>query len=118
LNDTTITWSEVEYTTPLPSEISMAEPHPAFPSIGASSSRSSTGLLKGSDVSQILSQTKPLTGVRHQLIPAFERLIAQSDPDTTDSILCQPDHDLAARSDDNLTLLAVPLVYVLWVILM
>jgi hypothetical protein len=91
----------------------MGEPHPAFPSAEPpSSSRSSSALLISIDLNKLLTQQKPLIGVKQKIIPALERL-ASSNQDATEAILYQDKFNVEERTDEQLANATVPLVYVL-----
>jgi len=93
----------------------MGEPHPAFPSAEPpSSSRSSSALITPNDLHKLLTQEKPLVGVKQKIIPALERL-ASLNEDATEAILYQEKLSLEERTDEQLANATVPLVYVLYV---
>ena len=95
--------------------ITMGEPHPAFPSAEApSSSRSSSALLTPNDLQKLLTQEKPLVGVKQKIIPALERLASQNE-DAAEAILYQEKLNIEERTDEQLANATVPLVYVLYV---
>jgi hypothetical protein len=94
----------------------MGEPHPAFPSAEPpSSSRSSSVLLTSSDLNKLLTQAKPLIGVKQKIIPALERLASLSDQDAVERIIYQGKFNVEERTDEQLANATVPLVYVLYV---
>jgi hypothetical protein len=94
----------------------MGEPHPAFPSAELpSSSRSSSALLTSSDLNKLLTQAKPLIGVKQKIIPALERLASLSDQEAIERTIYQEKFNVEERTDEQLANATVPLVYVLYV---
>jgi hypothetical protein len=92
----------------------MDEPHPAFPSAEPpSSSRSANSLLKSSELHQLLTQEKPLVGVKLKLIPALERLASSPDQGAAEVTLYQEKFSIEERTDEQLANATVPLIYVL-----
>jgi hypothetical protein len=94
----------------------MGEPHPAFPSAEPpSSSRLSSALLTSTDLHKLLTQAKPLIGVKQKIIPALERLACLSDQEAIEQIVYQGKFNVEERIDEQLANATVPLVYVLYV---
>ena len=94
----------------------MGEPHPAFPSAEPpSSSRVSSALLTSTDLNKLLTQAKPLIGVKQKIIPALERLASLSDQDAIEQNLFQEKFNVEERTDEQLANATIPLVYVLYV---
>ena len=94
----------------------MGEPHPAFPSAEPpSSSRSSSALLSSTDLNKLLTQQKPLIGVKQKIIPALERLVSLSNQEAIEQIIYQEKFNVEERTDEQLANATVPLVYVLYV---
>lgn len=91
----------------------MEEPHPAFPSADPpSSSRLPSSALTANDIHKLLTQDKPLIGVKQKIIPALERLASSSSPDA-EVALFQGKTNLESMTDEQLANATVPLVYVL-----
>jgi hypothetical protein len=94
----------------------MGEPHPAFPfAEPPSSSRAPIALLTSTDVKRLLSQDKPLSAVKSKIIPALERLLSSSNQNTVENILYQESFNVEERTDEELAIATVPLIYVLYV---